>query len=112
MIVTHEDRTTKWTPLWFDSPRYDGVRIWLRKTPFGYFQRHEWRLLDGSTHLDAWIPSCAKPSAPWPSNYQRPPEPAEDDESTLVLALQAIAEGHNDPRTLAANTLSALRIST
>lgn len=109
MIVPHEDRATGWKPLWFDSPRYDGVRIWMRRTPFGYFQRHEWRLLDGSTHFDPWIPSYAKPSTPWPAGYQRLSQPAEDDESALVLALRAIAEGHNDPRTLAADTLSALR---
>lgn len=94
---------TQWAPY----PHYGilEVRIWQRVTPFGIFQRHEWRREDGTTQMDRWISSPAKRISVGMSRaaWDEPP-PAE----SIEAALQMIADGHNDPRTLAREVLERI----
>lgn len=106
MIVPHEDRTTSWRPFIYDDrPGIEAVRIWIRKTPFGFFQRHEWRRPDGTSTCEAWIASGGRE---WPPTATETPA-AEDDGADLVAALAMIADGHNDARGLARATLAAFQ---
>lgn len=103
MIVPHEDRVTPWRA--FDG--FGGVvavRIWNRLTPFGMFQRHEWRCQDDRTRLDTWIPAAGRSWAKAAAPVGAPVDPAE----LLAEALNQIADGHNDPRTLAREVLNKL----
>lgn len=106
MIVSHEDRVTAWRPLWWEDPYRTEVRIWLRRTAFGFFQRHEWRRRDGDIQSDDWIPS---PSRAFPDHFAAPTDLPPDDEAVLLQALAAIAAGHNEPRRLAREALEAMR---
>lgn len=94
---------TPWTP--FPHHGLTHVRIWQRVTPFGIFQRHEWRREGGGVWLDAWISSPSKrvSSNAAPVLWEEP-APAE----SLEAALQMIAAGHNDPRALAQAVLDRL----
>ena len=52
---------------WTAPPTWDGLRyrIWLRETPFGWFQRHEWQRPEQNTTLiEDWIPSGRKRQIP------------------------------------------------
>ena len=104
MLVPHEDRATPWKPVWWVDERLAAVRIWCRKTPFGMFQRHEWRHHDGSERAEDWIPSAGNSWAHG-SEPARAPDPFDD----VLAALQRIADGHNDPRSLAQETLAKLK---
>lgn len=103
MIVDHEDRVTPWSPF----PYYDlaRVRVWIRRTPFGFFQRHEWEALDGTTRLDAWI---IRPGRQFPATAEAAESPP-GDLDLMLAALEAIAAGHNDARGLALETLEKIR---
>lgn len=96
-----EVRITPWVP--FPLAPYDGapdrVRIWNRLTPFGMYQRHEWGRPDGTTSLEPWIVGGKR----WAAGAVAAPAILED----VIEALIAIAEGHNDPRTLARDVLAA-----
>jgi hypothetical protein len=102
VIVGHEDRVTPWSSF----PHYGcvRVRVWQRLTPFGFFQRHEWERKDGSVIADEWIPAPTRRFDARATPADDPHDPA----SALVDALRRIAAGHNDPRTLAAETLSLI----
>lgn len=96
MIVASEDRVTPWRD--FDGHEAVAVRIWGRMTPFGMFQRHEWRRPDGSSWREGWIPAAGRR---WPAGAA--PTLAEDDESAQTLSpeeWELLAEhfsGANDP---------------
>ena len=70
-----ETRVTPWfdverLPAWRDST-VAAYRIWVRRTAFGWLQRHEWRHRDANdTRKDDWIvgPKGFPPSS-------QPPEP-------------------------------------
>lgn len=99
MILEHKDYVTEWRP--FDGFNVIAVRIWFRETMFGLYQRHEWQQKDGSFWKDDWIKSTGKKAPPTskPIGFNDP----------LVEALEKIAEGHNDPRSLARETLKEMR---
>lgn len=73
---------TRRTP-WFDCTQVQawngsGVsayRIWERLTAYGRQQRHEWRMENGTTQLDEWIPTTfrgwAKNAMPVPVGEAR-----------------------------------------
>lgn len=48
---------------WSDYRFHGNVayRIWIKKTPHGNFQRHEWRRVDEVDVLENWIPTAAEP---------------------------------------------------
>jgi hypothetical protein len=100
--MTAETRVTPWAA--FGHYGLARVRIWMKRTEFGFWQRHEWERDDGSTRADRWIPSCTRS---FPTNCE--PATAEpSDFETLVAALARIARGHNDPRDLARETLASI----
>lgn len=101
-----ETRVTPWAP--FGHYGFSHVRIWAKSTEFGMWQRHEWQRDDGSTSLDRWIPSSGRS---WPYGAALATSEPSDFE-TLVAVLGRIAQGHNDPRSLAAETLAAIGAST
>jgi hypothetical protein len=103
VIVEHEDRVTPWSSF----PHYDlsRVRVWQRRTPFGFFQRHEWESADGSVKVDDWIPTPSRRFDPRAAPCKNPHDPL----ALLIDALEQIAKGHNDARTLARETLNALK---
>lgn len=103
MIVDHEDRVTPWSS--FAHGGLARVRVWSRRTPFGFFQRHEWEREDGSTYFEAWITT---PARSFPRNAQ-PAEPPPAGIDIAVLALEAIEAGHNDARGLARETLAMIK---
>jgi hypothetical protein len=92
---------------WTSPPTWDGLsyRIWMRKTPFGIFQRHEWRKADGRESIDGWIPSYGRKL---PTSGYEPVEGVVD-VADLVAALERIAAGDNDARATAAAVLAAWR---
>jgi len=104
VFVAHEERVTPWKPIWWEDERLEAVRIWNRNTPFGMFQRHEWRSLDGSVWAEEWIPSAgcrwAHGAVAGDINL--------DDADRMAEALRTIRDGHNDPRALAAEILRDL----
>lgn len=97
-----ETRVTPWAPY----PHYGvrEVRIWAKRTPFGMWQRHEWRREDGTISMDRWIPYSGRS---WPHEAASATGEPTDFE-TLVAALLRIAGGHNDPRELARETLASI----
>lgn len=99
MIVAHENRVTPWRA--FGGASATAVRIWIRRTPFGFFQRHEWRRPDDSEWREAWIPSLWRD---WPASAA--PVAAHDPADVMREALGKIAAGHNDARRLAADALA------
>ena len=99
----HEDRVTPWRAVWWDDTRLAAVRIWDRLTPFGMFQRHEWRYHDGREWAEEWIPTARKR---WAHNAEPVAQPAMTND--VIAALQSIASGHNDPRSLALDTLAKI----
>lgn len=92
---------TSWSP--FPYYGFDAVRIWVRRSAFGLYQRHEWRRPDGSTRRDDWIPS---PGRDLPAKAEPVDLPTVDD---LLAALEQIAAGDNDARATAAATLQRWR---
>lgn len=86
-------------------------RVQVRRCLDGSIQqRHVW-LVDNDgpvdpPRYDRWIASCSRSLESATRNMT--PAPHEPDEhGILVEALQRIADGHNDPRALAAAALSA-----
>ncbi len=59
-------KVTPWKALWFKSEFYSHVRIWVKQTAFGFFQRHEWKYIDEKegTYFEQWIPSPVKAFPP------------------------------------------------
>lgn len=92
---------TPWTEVDWPDRNVTAYRIWLRQTPFGVFQRHEWRRRDGSADRDDWIASAGLAIPPHCIAIE-PDEPSAD---AMRQALEQIADGHNDPRALARQTL-------
>jgi len=103
VIVEHEDRVTPWSS--FPHHGNARVRIWIRRTPFGFFQRHEWEREDGSIWFENWIvhPGRRFPERAAPADH--PPTGLD----LAVQALEAIEAGHNDARGLARETLAAIK---
>ena len=48
-------RVTNWSQNSDFHGGYVSYRIWKKLTPHGFFQRHEWRHENGSTHCGPWI---------------------------------------------------------
>lgn len=96
---------TKVTP-WAQFNHYGltHARIWTKKTPFGLWQRHEWRREDGSTSAEPWTPTGAKDHPA----HALPATPKPTDSETMIHTLERIAAGHNDPRSLALETLAQI----
>lgn len=102
MLVPHEERVTPWRSLGhYGLAR---VRIWQRLTPFGMFQRHEWERDDGTRTADKWIVSGNS----WAVGAQPTTESLPSETDLLLAAVRQIAQGHNDPRSLAIETLEAI----
>ena len=97
-------RVTAWVS--FGHHGKSHYRIWMRQTPFGFYQAHEWRDDDGSTSLDGWIPTSARQ---FPANTTVAADPTPSTTDALRAALEQIASGHNDPRSLARETLDRLK---
>lgn len=98
--MSDEVRVTPWRE--FDGHIHDRVRIWERSTPFGMFQAHEWRNREtGEVRRDPWIPAAGRR---WAVGAQPAADP---DPDPLRAALEAIRDGHNDPRALAQQVLGA-----
>lgn len=52
---------------WIEPESWEGLRcrIWMRTTPFGIFQRHEWQKPgQNDTTIDEWIPTPLKEIKP------------------------------------------------
>ena len=105
MLVPHEERVTPWKAVWWEDPRLSAVRIWQRLTPFGMFQRHEWESRDGSRWAERWITGGKS----WAAGAAAGPETLPSETNLLLAAIKRIAEGHNDPRGLAIETLAAMQ---
>ena len=100
MIVDHQDYVTDWKTLRSHFAGAKCYRIWIRKTPWGNFQRHEWKGGDDEpSWSEDWIRATRSPLG---ANFS--PVPGED---AVFKALREIAEGHNDPRALARETLAS-----
>jgi len=99
VIVQHEERVTPWRP--FGHHGFSHVRIWQRLTAFGMFQRHEWKRDDGSRSVDRWITGGRH----WCEGAAKSVETLPSETDIAIAALKRIADGHNDSRTLAAETL-------
>lgn len=99
MLAPHEERVTAWVP--FGHHGVARVRIWQRQTPFGMFQRHEWERDNGERWADKWIVGGRS----WAQGSSQSDECLPSEAELLLAAVRRIAEGHNDPRTLAVETL-------
>jgi hypothetical protein len=53
MTEVSETRATDWIA--FGHHGFAAYRIWERKTAFSMYQRHEWRMDNGSIQMDDWI---------------------------------------------------------
>lgn len=104
MLVPHEERVGPWRP--FPYHGWSDVRVWERRTPFGFFQRHEWRG-EGKKQIDDWIPAVGRRQ--FNAMSQRTSETLPSELDLLLEAVRRIAAGHNDPRTLATETLAAIK---
>lgn len=65
--ITTEARTTDWMPCvngpWYpslSSGGYDAYRVWQQFDGLRWFQRHEWKAVDGSIEAEEWIASGTK----------------------------------------------------
>lgn len=103
MLVPHEERVQPWRR--FGHYGYARVRIWQRLTPFGMYQRHEWETDAGERAADGWIPV---PGKQWLPDAARTDETLPSETDLLLEAVRRIANGHNDPRSLAVETLQSI----
>ncbi len=103
MIVPHEERVSPWRP--FGHYGKTHYRIRQRLTLFGMFQRHEWLTEGGTQECDRWIRGSG---LNWVSEASATNDPALDEAGVLLRAIQRIADGHNDPRGLAIETLTQI----
>lgn len=103
MIVQHEERVGPWRS--FPHHGWQEVRVWERKTPFGFFQRHEWRG-DLKHSVEDWIPAQGRRRFSPLSEITSETLPSETE--LAVAALRQIANGHNDSRNLAVETLQLI----
>lgn len=103
MLVPHEERVTPWAA--FGHHGYARVRIWQRLTPFGMYQRHEWERDDGTRYAEKWIAGGRS----WAVGATQSDETITSETELLLEAVRQIAAGHNDPRSLAAETLAAIK---
>lgn len=107
MVVGFEDRVTPWID--FDGYGVVAVRIWNRLTPFGMFQRHEWRHKDGLERADGWIPAAGR-------SWAKKAVPTHAEDALLGMTreeLEHLVEhfaGANDPvaRSILAKAVEAL----
>lgn len=103
MLVPHEERVGSWRP--FGNYGFTRVRVWQRLTPFGMYQRHEWERDDGERTADKWILAGGRA---WLPDARQTDETLPSETDLAIAALQRIADGHNDSRTLAAETLTLI----
>lgn len=104
MLVPHEERVGSWRA--FGHHGYARVRIWQRLTPFGMYQRHEWERDTGEREAERWILSSGRS---WLPDAHQTDETLPSETELLLDAVRRIAVGHNDPRTLATETLAAIK---
>jgi hypothetical protein len=104
MLVPHEERVAPWAD--FGHYGFARYRVWQRLTPFGMYQRHEWERADGSRSADKWILASGRA---WLPEARASDETLPSETDLLLEAVNRIADGHNNPRALAIETLERIK---